>query len=481
MTKTASPLSYSEVSLGDSQEEKTKELFRSKYNFFVKSGDATLAYNARKGKFAVLSAEDEDLLLSKDPIDSSVGRETLVRMGFLHCGDELQQIEDSFNDAREVGDQLVLALAPTLRCDLRCLYCYQEGHGGWGTMSRGIQEATIRFAAMRMKKIQAGSSGLVPKVQVIWCGGEVLLEPDIVLNMTLRMREMAEEMGHVAEFSMISNCSLLDRSTAKTLSDAGIKSVKVSFDALIGDGKTRRGVLRADGEPSQIFRNAVAAQDHMAVRVGLNVFKDNQEDIPKMIETLEAEGLSATFGLKRVFGDMFRGSCQNCSVSQPESGSTNEPGSPLAVTVSEFAKLERCTQIDHPDSKRSILKKLLPRPHHCGATAMNLFVVDPDGYVCRCMKSAGIRSEATGHVLADRESKPMRLCEQQWRDYSPFRDPVCLDCNVLPLCLGGCPHVPLFSAEKGRRQCIPIRDQVQHFAERAARSLQPVPPQSGLI
>ncbi len=171
----------------------------------------------------------------------------------------------------------------------------------------------------------------------------------------------------------------------------------------------------------------------------------------------------------------------NCSATRLESRSTNELAGLPVMTVSEFAKLERRIQIDHPDSKRSIFKRLLPRPHHCAASAMNLFVVDPGGCVSRCMKSAGIRSEATGHVLTDRESKPMRACEQQWRDYSPFRDPVCMDCKVLPLCMGGCPHVPLFSAEKGRRQCIPIRDQVQHFAERAARSLQSAPPQSVLI
>lgn len=478
MSTTESPSPYSEAALHSSQGEKKIELLRSRYNFFVKSGDVTLAYNARKGKFAMLSAGDEDLLLSKDPIDSSVGRENLVRMGFLHYGDELQQIEDSYNDVRKTGNQLSIALAPTLRCNLSCLYCYQEGHGGWGTMSIEIQEATIRFVAARMKEIQAGASGVVPTVRVIWCGGEVLLERDIVLKVTRRIRETAARMGRVAEVSMISNCSLMDSATAKALSDVGIKSVKVSFDALFGDGETRRGVLRADGEPSQIFRNAVAAQDHMTVQVGLNVFRDNQEDILKMIERLESEGLSATFGLKRVFGDMFHGSCRNCSTPHPESRSAYEHAGPPVMTVSEFAKLESRIQLDHSDAKRSILKKLLPRPHHCGASAMSLFVVDPDGHVSRCMKSAGLRSEATGHVLTDRESEPMRSCVQQWRDYSPFRDPVCRDCNVLPLCMGGCPHVPLFSTEKGRRQCIPIRDQVQDFVERAARSLQPLPPKS---
>ncbi len=64
MSTNASPSSYSETQQGDSQEEKTQELLRSRYNFFVKNGDVTLAYNARKGKFAMLSADDEDLLLS---------------------------------------------------------------------------------------------------------------------------------------------------------------------------------------------------------------------------------------------------------------------------------------------------------------------------------------------------------------------------------------------------------------------------------
>ena len=102
-------------------------------------------------------------------------------------------------------------------------------------MSSETQESVIGFFATQMNKVLAHTSEPLLKASVSWYGGEPLLAKDIVLNMSQRMRKVAERIGGAAEFLMVSNCSLMDRSTAKALSDVGLKSVQVSFDALHGD------------------------------------------------------------------------------------------------------------------------------------------------------------------------------------------------------------------------------------------------------
>src|SRR4051794_35109640 len=101
------------------------KLVRSRYNYFVQRGDRWIGYNARIGSIAVLAQDVVELLRDNGELSDIRGVDELVQLGFLHYGDELDQIFKVYNDARD-NTVLHLTIAPSLACNFACSYCYQN-------------------------------------------------------------------------------------------------------------------------------------------------------------------------------------------------------------------------------------------------------------------------------------------------------------------------------------------------------------------
>jgi uncharacterized protein len=455
------------------------ELQRSRYNSFVRRGDAWVGYNARTGCFAYLSDYVSDALQSDGPVVETVDTPDLLEMGFLHYGDELQQIISTYQHGRSSGDVIGLTIAPTLACNKSCTYCYQNEYRNDRVMSAETQDATVRYVRARVAEGWK-------TVTCTWYGGEPLLAADIVVNLAARLRQVIEEVGGTLEpMGIVTNGTLLDRAMVERLTAVGIAWAQISFDALVDDGRQSRGVLGPNGEPSQILRNVIVAARHLDVGLRINVHRANAADVPRILEVLREHKLDHRANLARTDdldgeagcvtaadGHRFRPGVKTLPLyvvnKEPR---TPVKSSPEVMTRPEYARFEHSMFPMLPESPALLVSRLTPKKHFCSATSGTMFAIDPVGDISRCWDSVGVASEAMGNVhQVDSDMTDTPIAER-WRTMSPFTYPSCTSCPVLPLCMGGCSHPRVFMDAK-KSPCESIKFQIRTAVESIGQIVQ---------
>lgn len=399
------------------------ELQRSRYNSFVRRDDGWVGYNARTGSFARFSAAVGDALQETGPVVATPDTPGLLDMGFLHRGDELQQVISVYQNGRATGDTMSLTIAPTLACNKACTYCYQNEYRTDRVMSAATQDATVGY-------VQARVAEGWKAVDCTWYGGEPLLAVDIVVDLSVRLRTAIEEAGGTLEpMGIITNGTLLDRATAERLREVGIRSAQISFDALVDDGPESRGVLDPDGAPSTILRNVLDARQYLHITLRINVNRTNADDITRILDVLREHDLHRIAHLARTDdldgeagcvtgtdGERFKPAIKSLPLTVV--GSAAPPRvkeSPEVMTRSEYARFEQSMFAKLPDSAQMMVRRLTPKKHFCGATSGALFVIDPAGNISRCWDSVGVAAEAMGNVRQVDSDMTGTAIAQKWQ------------------------------------------------------------------
>lgn len=268
---------------------------------------------------------------------------------------------------------------------------------------------------------------------------------------------------------------MLDTTTAKSLAAVGVNSAQVTFDSLIYEPGTKRGVITSGGQPSIILRNLKVARDYLKIRIRLNLSASNSTDLPQITNVLDTHGFSNSYHLARVIGVEEQTKLVNQIKSANgaiESGrcltAARSPSETLRPSV--FARLECAAVLSRQEEVVEAAKKLIPRDHFCGATTGAMFVISPDGSISCCWEDAGIPSHAMGNVLNEGGILKASEAARRWEAYTPFAYPNCVNCDVFPVCMGGCPF-PRVMMGATNEQCIPIRYQIWRVVEEIATRL----------
>jgi len=114
-----------------------------------------------------------------------------------------------------------LTLHLTNKCNLNCKYCFVKP--GAESMSRDVA-----FAAVRLGMEGGTSSGL------LFYGGEPLIERQLIYDVVEYTRKIHKETGHVFQYKVTTNGTLLDEEFLKFSQDANM-SVGFSHDGLAQD------------------------------------------------------------------------------------------------------------------------------------------------------------------------------------------------------------------------------------------------------
>ena len=78
-----------------------------------------------------------------------------------------------------------------------------------------------------------------------------------------------------------------------------------------------------------------------------------------------------------------------------------------------------------------------PIRSYCGAVSLNSFIIDPEGNFHKCWNTIGDETEIVGS-LDQPEIYSKELL--RWLSWDPFEFEECRECNVFPICKGGCPY-----------------------------------------
>lgn len=128
----------------------------SRYNFLRRYEDATIFFNAVTCALAIV---DENFLRAVDDIknnsfdEKNFSSQLIEDMKMSGCivdddVDELEKVEFYRNLAKYDRTNFALTIAPTLDCNFRCKYCF-ENHPK-GNMNEKIQDALLKFVEGRL-------------------------------------------------------------------------------------------------------------------------------------------------------------------------------------------------------------------------------------------------------------------------------------------------------------------------------------------
>jgi uncharacterized protein len=426
------------------------------------------------------------------PLPEVRGTDELVRLGFLHFGDELDQILDLYNAAKN-NSALHLTIAPTLGCNFACEYCFQNTYRNDRFMPPAVQKATMAFIEARVNDGRRN-------VDLVWYGGEPLLGKDILLAMTPAIRTVVERAGgHLDDVRIVTNGSLLDGATAQELRGVGVSQAQISFDALYYVEGEKRGVVNANSAPSPILVNVLTALKFLDVVLRINVSRENKDEIPSILSALRLHGLADKYYLARV--DDFAaesslprqrterqtsrrsrvdlpivrvtssGNARSATLSPDRStlSDTTSATSKRTIPRRAYAKMEQ-DDLTRPEAIQRLADKLTPKRHFCSATSGSMFVIDADGDISRCWESAGVKADSIGNVLEQESTQKEEEINTKWNIYHPLAYSACTSCRVLPLCMGGCSY-PRVVMNASNAECTSIRQQIQFCVEEIVKRL----------
>lgn len=420
----------------------------SRYNHFVELDDGgLLAFNSASGALAEIEHEQRDrvayLLNHADDAVTDQDKEligNLIEGGYL-VPDDLDEIADfraNSRSRRAQGTTMALTIAPTLACNFACDYCFESRSRV--SMDNDTERAVLDFVARRLDQDD------IVRLRTCWFGGEPTLRMPTVTRMHAALREIAD--AHNVEFPpglIITNGYLLNGDLARRLKELDITSAQVTLDGPEDVHDRRRKLHNGKGTFKRIVDNLAEAAPLLNIRVRVNVDKDNVESAYEVIDALDHRGIlphvHLYFAQVKSYGEACVNIRDRCFCEEDFSRGL----------TGLYRKLidKGIYKVDYPKVYGGVF---------CGAVAEGTYVVSPNGLLFRCWEELSTKPDkSVGTIFSDELTERQRQNLAAYRHWDPFTMPECVTCDILPLCLGGCPLHGMIKAVTDKGICSPWR------------------------
>lgn len=417
---------------------------RSRYNrLFQASDGAWLAFNS--WSTALAKIEDDDLpfvraLLDNPnevPCDSPKKREireSLVEAHFLvdENEDELTTLKADLLRDRFSTEQLHLTIAPTLNCNFRCDYCYEEHLKV--TMSKTVEEALVGWVEERLDSVE----GLF----VTWYGGEPLLPKayPVTESLSRKFVELTERRGIEYGAHLVTNAFFLDRPKMEALAELKVGKVQVTLDGPPEIHDKRRHLLGGKGTFWTIIENLKSTVDLAQFQLRINVDRRNAMSALKVVQILRDEGLEGKIQpyLAQVTFD--GAACGNIL----EMCYSNEDYARTELEIYREAARYGLPLARYPSRLSGAF---------CTADRKNGYVIAPTGLIFKCWHEVTLHPDQAIGSLLDGQEPFQKTNEDRWLGWNALEKSGCRSCDVSPLCHGGCPLEAMKRPEKDRGAC----------------------------
>lgn len=402
----------------------------SHYSFFFEAEDgAHLAFNGMSGGFARIADGDRDeikrIIADPNGYNADTGEkrnlwDSLVRGRFLieDDVDELAMLKIRNATGRFANNGLWLTIAPTLDCNFRCPYCYEEITDGIRkeTLSGERIDALLKFVGKKAKGIRS--------MRVDWYGGEPLLCPDTLHTLSKEFIKICKKNRCSYRVTMVTNGYFLTADMAKQLKESGLYSVQVTLDGPPEVHDKRRFLSNGEGTFDTILSNVKTAVEIInKVSIRVNIDQVNRDTYVDLFDILISNGLrdKVTIYPGRVEAEV--GSClAKNSLSSAE----------YMKNAKAFLKIAQ-----DKGFKSLLTSDPKIKLESCRAVALNGWVIGPTLKLYKCWGVLGEEDLAVGHISSEGEIVANKNLTA-WLTWDPFEREKCRKCKSLPICMGGC-------------------------------------------
>jgi uncharacterized protein len=426
----------------------------SRYNHFFKlETGITLAFNSASGALAGIEKEHwpriETLMENCDHAETAADREFvdgLIEGGYLVADniDEIDDLQKRSQSLRYQGQAFMLTIAPTLACNFKCDYCFESQSRTH--MTEETEKALLEFSEQHLRQAK--------KMIITWFGGEPTIQLKTIERLQLGLRLVADKHGVEAEpASIITNGYLLDSRMAKHLKDIGIALAQITLDGPEEVHNKRRKLRDGRGTFKRIVDNICETADILQIAVRINIDRGNVESAYRVIEELDNRKV-----LSKVDAHFARvgSSGSSCADIRDRCFNYEEFSKKLVILYQKLFN-RGVHRVDYPQVHGGVF---------CGAVSDHSFVVSPTGDLFNCWEELSLDKEKSiGTVYNEQLESFQEKTLEGYRDWNPFQMRNCRDCDILPICMGGCPLHSLSSGNKDIGVCASWKFNLKEMLE----------------
>ncbi|OON96853.1 MAG: hypothetical protein ATN36_04755 [Epulopiscium sp. Nele67-Bin005] len=399
---------------------------QSQFNVIQPIDKEYLIFNTLSGAMAKLNRETLNRLENIENMTlDALELQNMIKCGFIikQSVSEVEDLKKIQYQKRNTTNSLNLVIAPTLECNFNCGYCYESPEKG--IITKEGQDNILKFCKDTL------SSNKITTINVCWYGGEPLLYPDIIDNLSLNFLQMCKDYNIKYTAIAVSNGSLIDNRLADKLINNHIDKIQITLDGVEQVHNKRRPYMNNGNSFEKVINGIenLLSRD-IQVLIRMNVDKGNQFEIEPLLKYLSTRFINKS-NLKFSLGCIF--------ANDDNTYITNE-----LLTSEEFSQIKYNTiflleKYGFTTSVKNILRS--KKINYCGATKRLSYVISPTGDIYKCWNDIGKKELLIGNLdkAGKLENKLNDRCEK-WLSHSIYINEKCKGCNVLPLCGGGCPR-----------------------------------------
>lgn len=390
------------------------------YNIEIKKDNngRTLVYNSNTTALCWFTPEVYKTFKNKDDIYENELLPDIIRLGFV-VNSELDEVAK--NDIARQNylfnsnpSEMHYIIAPTMTCNMRCKYCFENDADINKTMSFEDADKVIDFIINQMNE-----NPKLKKLYILWFGGEPCLASTLIIYISKKLIEFTDNKAIVFHATIISNGLLLNKQLARTFkAECKIRYAQITLDGL---DETYAKTKKTNKESFyKVVNNIVDINDILGLNIRINVTSNNKNEILPLIKYLLDDKK-----LKNKI-EIYLAHVREYSINDING----------LFSVSEFQKFKRnitrkliedgyINSIEHTLRIRSLVS--------CASMQMMTAVIGPDLNLYRCVNCLGKPQYKIGTCTDGffRNSLDNYFLNYQITDK-------CKQCKFLPMCGTGC-------------------------------------------
>jgi uncharacterized protein len=390
------------------------------FNFVVekeRDRDKVLIFNTLSGCVCRLENAIWERLESDTDIDETIPFfDSLLKQGIIVPQelDEAGFVLQRENQAKYAvkADTLNFVITPTMKCNLKCYYCFEAKQSDCGLMTEDTAAKIIAF-------ISKSISSDTKKIHIGWFGGEPLVAYETIKSFSKEIIALCESKNLTYSSSMITNGILLTKEKATVLKEeCKLNSVQITLD-----GTEKEYCLRKRATPEQynaVLNNIADCCETFRVIVRLNCDKKNYSDLLAVTdELLRNRKLEEKIKIYLAPVTDYLGEGISCC-------SDNEFDE-YAIKFDEYL-IKNYPAYKYPPE--------LPKSRFifCGLKRNNSFAIGVHGEIYKCEHDFGNDDKIIGRAESG------IFYNKYYNDFMKLElSDKCKQCRLLPICLGGCP------------------------------------------
>lgn len=339
--------------------------------------------------------------------------------------DEFYRAKKYCNMVLKNNNVLSLIVMPTMACNFRCSYCY-ENHETV-VFSETVKKSIVSYITENIAKFDS--------VEIQWFGGEPLLQINDMVSISRAIKTICAEKGKSFRSSITTNGYLLDSHTIDVLyNDCNTRMYMITLDGGRETHNSQRPHIHESNSYDAVIAgliNLKKTQYDFQIVIRTNVTKkmmqyDMEQFFNEMNDLFGADG-RFSFMIRRVFG-----------LPELETASLNDMKELYSIMYQIGLKITTDYRLSYGGNGICYAAK---RYHYC---------IGPDGSVYKCSVQFSNENNQIGSILDPYfdQSKKLEYWEQSTERFREG-ERICRNCEYYPICAGiSCPANIRFDLKK---------------------------------